>query len=329
MTSNTSRDGAARAKLVRPRRATLILFAAVAAGGGCGNYSNEDLEFMNAVPDQSDLSANLPARSALATGTEAELARDTHDTVKIFNGILDNVLGMVEAIRAYQPNGRGPNTRTWGPIPDTNPSQTGWEWQFAMTRNPDGTFGYEFDLEPTGTNGTAWLALVTGSFAPSPGVRRGSGSFTLDTSALRAAGFPYDTGLGKVDTLAVTYQTKDFPISVVMDLVTFPNYPVEITTTNSAHYEYGAQADGAGAMKFTMTGDLIPITPAIEVVSVTSQWLPSGAGRGDLTVEQGDDAGLMQSECWDSTFNATYNSKPWSPLENLNDPSFCPAIPVL
>jgi hypothetical protein len=38
---------------------------------------------------------------------------------------------------------------------------------------------------------------------------------------------------------------------------------------------------------------------------------------------------MMQSECWDSTFNATYNNKPWAPAENLNDPSFCPAIPSL
>jgi len=108
----------------------------------------------------------------------------------------------------------------------------------------------------------------------------------------------------------VTYQTKDFPISVVMDLVSFPNYPTDLVTTNSVHYEYGAQADGSGAMKFTMTGNLIPITSAIEVL-------------------QGDGAGMMQSECWDTSFNATYNSKPWSPSEDLNDPSFCPAIPVL
>jgi len=108
-------------------------------GAGCGNYSNEDLEFMNAVPDQTDLAANLPVRSALATGTEAELAKDTHDTVKIFNGILDSVLGDVEAIRAVQPTGRGPDSRTWGPFPDTNPLQTAWEWQFAMQREADGS----------------------------------------------------------------------------------------------------------------------------------------------------------------------------------------------
>jgi hypothetical protein len=309
------------------KRCAFALTAASVLTAGCGNYSNDDLEFMNAVPDQSDLSANIPPRSVLAAGPEAELAKDTHDTVRLFNGVLDTVLGGVEAIRAYQPNGRGPDTRTWGPIPDTNSLQLAWEWQFAMVRNPDGSFSYEFDFEPMASPGT-WLPLITGNFAPSPGVRRGTGSFTLDTGPLRNVGFPFDTGLGKIDTLTLSYQTKDFPTSVVTDLVSFPNFP-DLTSTNAAHTEYGAQSDGSGAMKFTLTGDLIPITPAIEVVAVTSQWLPSGAGRGTLTVEQGDGAGMMQTECWDMSFNATFNSKPWSPSENTGDPSACPAIPTL
>jgi hypothetical protein len=87
------------------RRAfALALALALALGAGCGNYSNEDLEFMNAVPDKNDLSANLVDATSLAN--EAELAKDTHDTVKTFNGILNTVLGGVEAIRVYQPTGR-------------------------------------------------------------------------------------------------------------------------------------------------------------------------------------------------------------------------------
>jgi hypothetical protein len=95
---------------------------------GCGNYSNEDLEFMNAVPAEGDLSADLPARSAaLSPAGEAELSKATHDSIKTFNGTLD-FLGAVEAIRAYQPTSRGPDSRTWGPIPDHD--HPGWQWRF-------------------------------------------------------------------------------------------------------------------------------------------------------------------------------------------------------
>jgi hypothetical protein len=245
----------------------------------------------------------------------------------MFNDILDTVLGAVAAIRAYEPTSRGPGSRTWGPIPDDK--QPGWQWRFVMTRLSDGSFDYEFDLEPVGA-ADAWLTFITGSFAPSPGVRRGVGSFTLDTTPLRNAGFPFDVPTGRIDTLTVSYSTKDFPTSETMDLVTFPGYPTDVTTTNAFHVEYGAQSDGSGALKFTMTGNLVTVTSAIEVVAVTSRWLADGSGRGDLTVQQGDGAGMMQSECWNSSFVATYNSKPWGTLaENLGDPSLCPALPGL
>jgi hypothetical protein len=298
---------------------------ATLALAGCGNYSNDDLEFMNAVPERSDLSADLPARSPLLSTNEAELAKATHDVVKIFNGALVSVLGLVEAIRAYEPTTRTANGRIWGPVPADK--QPGWQWRFRMERQPDQSFLYWFELEPVGAGDAGWITLLSGDFQPSPGIRRGVGSFTVDTTALRAASFPFDTDFVKMQTLAVSYSTKDFPISVVLDLTAYTD--VTLTASNSVHYEYGVQSNGQGAMKFTMTGDLIKATPAIEVVAVTSDWLASGTGRADLTVLQGDGAGLMQTECWDDAFNATYNDKPWSPAEDTGDPSACPQIPTL
>ena len=312
---------------------TISLAAALALGAGCGNYSNEDLEFMNAVPDRQDLSVDLPARSAaLAPADEAELAKATHDTIKLFNGIMFEILGGVEAIRAYQPTSRTPDGRTWGPIPDEN--HPGWQWEFRMTRLPDLTFDYVFELQPVGAVPDVWIPFVTGRFEPSPGVRRGVGDFHVVTDPLRAAGYPFDVEGQKLRTVDVSYSTKDYPISVIVDFVSFPNL-ADLSMTNSVHYEYGVQSDGQGAMKFTLTGDLITTTTAIEVVAVTSRWLLTGAGRADLTVQQGDGAGLMQTECWDDSFNATYNDKPWSPAEDVptggqGDPTaLCPAIPTI
>jgi hypothetical protein len=206
--------------------------------------------------------------------------------------------------------------------------QPGWQWRFRMQRQADQSFMYWFELEPVSAGPDGWISLLTGTFQPSPGIRRGIGTFTMNTDALRAAAFPFDAGLAKMQSLTVSYSTKDFPISVVLDLVTYPDV-TDLTTTNSVHYEYGMQSTGQGGMKFTLTGDLIKLTPAIEVVAVTSDWLPSGAGRSDLTVLQGDGAGLMQTECWDDAFDATYNDKPWSSAEDTGDPSACPQIPTL
>ena len=293
---------------------------------GCGNYSNEDLEFMNAVPDRSDLSADLPVRSPLLAGGEAELAKSTHQVVKLFNGTLASVLGLVEEIRSYEPTERARDSRIWGPV--AADKQPGWQWRFRMQREADGSFSYAFELEPIDGGPDGWMAFISGAFQPSPGVRRGVGNFTLETTALRAAAFPFDPDTAKTQSVTVHYSTLAFPTSVVVDLISYPDYP-DVSATNSVHYEYGMQANRDGAMKFTLTGDLIKTTPALEVVAVTSQWLRTGAGRADLTVLQGDGAGLMQVECWDDSFNATYNDKPWVPSENTGDPSTCPEIPTL
>src|SRR4029079_14503917 len=90
-----------------------VLLAVAALLASCGNYSNEDLEFMNAVPTHEDISANMPP-SALVTG-EAELSKETHDVITNFNGLL-GILEGVDKIRTYPPTSRIPNGRVWGPF---------------------------------------------------------------------------------------------------------------------------------------------------------------------------------------------------------------------
>ena len=80
--------------------APLLLILTLAA---CGNYSNEDLEFLNAVPAAEDISADIPRAPLLAN--EAEMAKLTHDTVAVFNGALD-FLKVADVIRTYPSTSR-------------------------------------------------------------------------------------------------------------------------------------------------------------------------------------------------------------------------------
>src|SRR5262245_3345139 len=82
-----------------PLAAAIVL--AITLFAGCGNYSNEDLEFMNAVPARQDLIAFIP-RSPILPANEAELAKDTHDVIATFNGALDFLVA-ADLIRTYQP----------------------------------------------------------------------------------------------------------------------------------------------------------------------------------------------------------------------------------
>ena len=191
-------------------------------------------------------------------------------------------------------------------------------------------FTYALQFQRIGDPPSTWAALLTGWFeaTATSGARRGVGGFRVQTAELRNAGYPFDNGGERIESIDVTYSTREFPISVVVDFVQFTDFT--FTTTNTFHYEYGAQESGQGAMRFVISGpDLIP-GAMVDSLAVTTRWLASGAGRGEATVTQGDAAvGLQQVECWDTNFRATYNDKPWKLEDNVGgDPSVCPDIPA-
>ncbi len=301
---------------------------ALALAAGCGNYSNEDLEFMNAMPARSELSADIPARSALTVGNEAELAKSTHNVAKTFNGMLFEILGSVDLIRSFPPSQRGHNSRTWGPVPQEK--RPGWQWHFVVARdaaNPM-TFAYALQLQRTTDPDDVWIRFLDGEFTSSKSARRGVGWFTMQTDDLRKADYPFDADGAKIQSIHVEYATADFPIMVKMDMMTFPD-PLDLTQTVTTTYEYGAQSNGQGALKFTITGNLDPTTPALETLTVTSRWLPSGEGRADARIAVGDGVGATETQCWNSDFTPSFTEKPWgqtpdSPDVSGGDESLCP-----
>jgi hypothetical protein len=299
---------------------------ACAVGAGCGNYSNEDLEFMAAVPTTTELAVELPA--AVNTTTEAELAKKTHDSIATVNGALRSVLGLVDGIRAYTPSSRTDDSRTWGPFPDQQ--HPGWSWELIVSRDPQTptTFTYELQVQDAGA-GIPWLVFVSGSFDGAGGARLGSGRVAADFQSLADAGFALDAGAKNLADLSIAYQNFDLdgsPTEVTMTMDSTPDPVTGAVTTLSI--VYAILADRSGEMAFTLTGNLIP-GPATEVLEVNSQWLSSGAGEGTMRVASGDGAGLQQTECWDSSFAPTFNLKPWSTEENVGTAGDCPALPAL
>ncbi len=195
----------------------------------------------------------------------------------------------------------------------------GWQWRFVMTRDAAAAnaFNYQFELQPVGNPSGVWTAFITGGFDAVVGVRRGNGHFLVDFTSLRARGYPFLDDDGKLASVALTYATAEFPITVSMMWA-----GVDGTT---AEINYGAQADGSGALSFTLVGDFIPATPALETVATKSQWLPSGAGRADQVIQLGDGAGAHRTQCWNDSFIRTYEDA-WDPANDFGDPSLCPAI---
>jgi hypothetical protein len=290
----------------------------------CGNYSNEDLLYMSAVPSSSQLAVVLPA--AATTVMQAELAQDTHNGIGNVNTLLDDVLGLVDAIRSYEPTSRTSSSRTWGPFADS--SHPGWQWELVVNRQAEGTtFDYHLRVQNTNAATPTWVEFVTGMFDLAGGVKQGNGMVTADFSALAAASFPLDANTSPLATLQITYQnyqTPGSPVSVMLEIDRAKADPT--TGVTKVTFTYEILTDGSGEIAFTLVGNVIP-GPAIETLALNAQWLAAGAGKATLAVVSGDGAGMAQTECWDSTFEATYNDKPWSATEDVGDASLCPVLP--
>jgi len=296
----------------------------------CGNYSNEDLEYMNAVPARVDIAAVIPR--ALMPANEAELSRLTHDVITAFNGAL-LFLEAADEIRKYQPTSRILNGRVWGPAPMEG-RHVGWQWRFIITRDPAAPemFSYAFEVQRIGA-GDAWIPFISGTFVATGGVRKGMGHFRITTDALRAAGFFLEInvkGDGELlKELDVMYSTAAFPISVTMGMVLYTDALTATPFMNwvTIDYHHEAQSNGQGAMEFKGTDSKTGWTLGIE-----SRWLPTGRGRADARAMDGAGVDMTRTQCWDDSFVQTYDYTPWDqPPDPIEEGMIadCPDISTL
>src|SRR5215831_13459159 len=180
----------------------LLVATAASALAACGNYSNEDLLYMNAVPTSTQLAVVLPA--PMPAVTQAELAQSTHGGIGTVNMLLDGVLGIVDTVRSYEPTSRTANGRVWGPAPDS--SKPGWLWKLEIDRQVNGTtFDWEVDVANEATPDN-WVEFLKGTYDGAGGAKQGSGGFTAFFANVVAVGYPVDGDAVNYQTLSLTYQ---------------------------------------------------------------------------------------------------------------------------
>lgn len=282
------------------RGALCIVAAALVLG--CGNYSNDDLDFQLALPEPSDIQARMEL--SVIRLDSAEYYRATRNAITTFNQMVDTLTGMIDLVRGTTPTRRSGNERVWGPWPvDDYPD---WQLRVVMQRAPVSAselhMDYWLQLRPTGSDDTAWVSFLTGSYVSSGSARTGQGDIHLLATDVRAAGYPIDAdkGLATLDRLDVAYDTRAFPVTVTMDIVNLAT-----AETKLGRYDYLQNQDGSGRMSFdwqgtTETGASIP-------ASLLSQWIGSGAGRADLTAELvANVSSTLGVDCWGGDSVATY-----------------------
>ena len=300
---------------------TVVGFASVACFAACGNYSNDDLDFQLALPQQSDLSANV--QLSLARVNSAEYYRDTRNAITTFNTMISDLLGLIEHVRGYPATSRQGNRRIWGPFP-TDKYPTTWQIRVVMDRSSVSStllhMDYWVQVRPVGTDDSAWVSFLSGSYDSSGSARTGTGEIHLLASDARGAKYPVDDdpGLVNLDHMDVQYDNTAYPLRVTMTIVNLPK-----AETQSGTYDYSENQNGSGSMTFDWQGTT---DAGVSIVAtMKAQWLDSGAGRADvtghLTANTSGTATLLGTDCWGVDTVASYSFR--SGQSPVGDPAAC------
>ncbi len=101
---------------------------------------------MNAVPASSAAGGGAARALARPLADEAELARTPTTGSATSTRMLDDVLGLVDAIRTYEPTSRTPDSRIWGPFADSNTPRLAVGARRDARRWTRRSFDYELDV---------------------------------------------------------------------------------------------------------------------------------------------------------------------------------------
>jgi hypothetical protein len=272
----------------------------------CGNYSNDDLDFQLALPEQSDMEAKM--QLSITRVDSAEYYRATRTAITTFNGMVVDLVALIDLVRGATPTSRHGDERTWGPFPSDK--APGWEIRVVMQRSTVSPtllhMDYWLQLRQVGQGDSSWVSFLIGKYTSGGSARTGQGEIHLVTAEARAVGYPVDsdTGLANLDHLDVTYDNTAFPITVTLDIVNLPT-----PTTQAGQYQYFQNQNGSGQMSFDWQG--VTETGAEVSARMQSEWIGSGAGRADLTVDLTpnlpDQSTTLGTDCWGVDTVATYS----------------------
>ena len=284
----------------------------------CGNLSNEDIAFAEALPRTGDLQVSLPAQStqpACTRGQASQWVTGARDTGNKINAGIDDVLGIVNAIRMATPTRRQPDLRVWS-FPDQNHPGVQIEASLLRVATPPGS-------DP---------AAQPWSFAID--ARRGSGPF-LEILYAHFVGANARAGQGLI--------AIDFDNSRALQI----NKPTDPTGVMMIHYdltglartlrvELGATGLGLAQFSYFFSGnpdgsghfDYVFFDAPGNRFALQTAFTPTGVGKAHMSVTtaQNGVTGTLD-ECWDAAGCLTYVLDPLSitPICLPFLPPLCPA----
>jgi hypothetical protein len=288
----------------------------------CGNLSNEDVAFLEAIPQKDALKVQVPGNGAaqaacsLGEATVYQSAKATGDSI---NQGVSSLLTLVDTIRAVPATTRDTDTRIWGPFPDG--SHPGFEVEVRMVRQIDQTgtpWRWDYSISER-KKGADFVTVLEGNFFGAQ-ARNGTGRMTLhfESSAKLGTGNPTDPAF----PMHVFYDLGDNPRTISMDLTAGIGFGLP-----GFDYSYEGFADGHGQFSFAASG----VNGCTS--EITTLFNAQGAGRDSFHVRCGPFVSAEVQQCWDVSACLTYIDDPLGSTAICNaracvlgSPNQCPAL---
>jgi hypothetical protein len=269
----------------------------------CGNLSNQDVAFLEAIPQKGALKVAVPrgdaSQPACALGAADvwNFARTTGDGI---NAGVDGILVMVDAVRAISPTTRTTDCRTWGPWNDDK--HAGVQYQVVICRELDAKgvpwrWIYSFLARKSGA---AFLPVLEGEFFGAE-ARNGVGRLVIHFENSRKLGIaaPDDPTY----PARLYYDLSGDPRTVSFDMTDNP-YGFGLVGFD---YFWAGYLDGHGRFDYALPPDKNGCRG-----EVTTWFTAAGAGKLKLHVRCGSfDAGDV-IQCWDQSACLAYVDDPFA-----------------
>ncbi|MBL9038873.1 MAG: hypothetical protein JNG84_10185 [Archangium sp.] len=240
----------------------------------------------------------------------------TRGVTVVVNTSVAAVLSLVSTIVSYPATSITGNVAVWGPHTDALSPNT---WKLTVTQSAPNQHSYVLEGKGKTEADSAYRVILSGSHV-STGVKLGSGSFLIDWD--KAQQLPeHDTAVG---TATVTYSRTSTSDTTTVGVQFTKVRDGETGQLVDATYAYEEVPNNGGSFDFSQNKNLVP-GAAIEVLTVRSRWLQSGAGRSDVKVVGGDVAGgeATANECWDSSFLSRFFTLSFDATKNYGQSSAC------
>ena len=262
------------------RVSRIVLGLAGLALFSCGDYSNEDLHFVKALPTEEELRVSIPAPAAepqcglLGASYVWTRAKAPGDGI---NKGVEWILAMVNQARGSPPDDRTEDGRTWGPFEGSG--FMGPETRIRMKRVTQGdVMAFQYTLETRFSSLEEYAPLIDGSFTgASP--KNGSGTLLVHADAIWSLGSMEDD----LPTGDVTFQydRREDPVTL--------GFSVQGSAFGLMQFNYQLEghADASGAFHYPLD---------TESDAVAARYDSQGRGRAEVTTEFPSSTVV---ECWD------------------------------